>query len=179
MTQQEPPHADHAPADHEHALVSNKTMEIATSLCLLALAGVAIKESVQLGFGWVDAQGPASGFFPFIVAVLLAFACVANLVRVAIRGPEGKDPVFVTASGFGRVLSVLLPLVLYVVGVQYLGIYVASTIFIAMFMLVIGKEPVLKSAAVGLAVSLVLFFTFERWFLVPLPKGPLEAWLGY
>jgi hypothetical protein len=24
-----------------------------------------------------------------------------------------------------------------------------------------------------------LFFMFERWFLVPLPKGPLEAWLGY
>jgi putative tricarboxylic transport membrane protein len=179
MTSQDPPHADQAPEDREHPLVSNKTMEIATSLCLLALAGVAIKESVQLGFGWVDAQGPASGFFPFIVAVLLALASVANLVRVAIRGPEGKDPVFVTASGFGRVLSVLLPLVLYVVGVQYLGIYVASAIFIGLFMLIIGKERVLKSAAVGLAVSLVLFFTFERWFLVPLPKGPLEAWLGY
>ena len=25
----------------------------------------------------------------------------------------------------------------------------------------------------------VTFVIFERWFLVPLPKGPLEAWLGY
>jgi len=27
-------------------------------------------------------------------------------------------------------------------------------------------------------VPLVLFLVFERWFLVPLPKGPLEAFLG-
>jgi hypothetical protein len=26
---------------------------------------------------------------------------------------------------------------------------------------------------------LALFLMFEKWFLVPLPKGPLEAWLGY
>jgi hypothetical protein len=25
----------------------------------------------------------------------------------------------------------------------------------------------------------VTFFVFETWFLVPMPKGPVEAWLGY
>jgi hypothetical protein len=24
-----------------------------------------------------------------------------------------------------------------------------------------------------------VFVVFEMWFLVPMPKGPLEAWLGY
>ena len=33
--------------------------------------------------------------------------------------------------------------------------------------------------AVGIAVPFSLFFMFEKWFLVPLPKGPLEAMLGY
>jgi putative tricarboxylic transport membrane protein len=23
------------------------------------------------------------------------------------------------------------------------------------------------------------FVVFEKWFLVPMPKGPLETWLGY
>ena len=36
----------------------------------------------------------------------------------------------------------------------------------------------LSASFLGL-VPLALFFMFERWFLVPLPKGPLEAWLGY
>jgi hypothetical protein len=30
--------------------------------------------------------------------------------------------------------------------------------------------------AVG--VMAVIYLTFEKWFLVPLPKGPLEALLG-
>ena len=28
------------------------------------------------------------------------------------------------------------------------------------------------------ALPLVTYFMFERWFLVPLPKGPIEDWLG-
>ena len=29
------------------------------------------------------------------------------------------------------------------------------------------------------AIPIVTFVVFEKWFLVPMPKGPLEAWLGY
>jgi hypothetical protein len=28
-------------------------------------------------------------------------------------------------------------------------------------------------------VPVILFMVFELWFLVPMPKGPLESWLGY
>ena len=90
---------------------------------------------------------------------------------------------------FGRVLAVLLPSIVYValigglslgpVEVPGIGIYVASAIFICGFMLAIGREGVLKSVGVSVAVPFALFLMFEKWFLVPLPKGPLEAWLGY
>jgi hypothetical protein len=46
-------------------------------------------------------------------------------------------------------------------------------------MIAVGRENVFKSAGVAVLVPLALFFMFERWFLVPLPKGPLEAMLGY
>jgi putative tricarboxylic transport membrane protein len=32
---------------------------------------------------------------------------------------------------------------------------------------------------VSVLFPLLIFVVFERWFLVPMPKGPLEAWLGY
>jgi putative tricarboxylic transport membrane protein len=38
--------------------------------------------------------------------------------------------------------------------------------------------PWAKTAAVALGVSVVFFLLFEVWFKVPLPKGPLESWLG-
>ncbi|HSI72249.1 MAG TPA: tripartite tricarboxylate transporter TctB family protein [Fimbriimonas sp.] len=179
MTEEEQLHADHAPEDREHPLVSARTMEYVTSLSLLALAATVIWDSTRIGFGWIDGQGPAPGFFPFIVASLLAFASIANIIRVALHGPETKDPVFVTAAGLGRVLSVLIPVILYVAAINYLGIYVASGIFVALFMIVIGREPIWKALAIGATLPLVLFLTFEQWFRVPLPKGPLETWLGY
>lgn len=179
MTEEEILHADHAPEDREHPLVSARTMEFATSLSLLALAAVVIWECTRIGFGWIEDQGPAPGFFPFIVASLMGLASLANIVRVARYGAESEDPVFVTAAGFGRVLSVFIPVILYVAAIGYIGIYVASAIFIALFMLVIGREALWKALAIGITVSLLLFLTFEQWFRVALPKGPLETWLGY
>ena len=59
------------------------------------------------------------------------------------------------------------------------GFLVLILFLIILFMVVIGRENPFKAAAVGVAVPFVLFLMFEKWFLVPLPKGPLEAWLGY
>ena len=35
------------------------------------------------------------------------------------------------------------------------------------------------TAGVAAGVPLVFVLVFERWFLVPLPKGPLERLLGF
>ena len=59
------------------------------------------------------------------------------------------------------------------------GIYLASAVFIAFFMWWLGKYPVAKIIPVAVGVPLALFVMFEIWFLVPLPKGPLETALGY
>ena len=71
-----------------------------------------------------------------------------------------------------------IPTLVYVLVIQFLGIYAASIVFIAAFMMWLGKYGWLKSALVGCGVSLVFFLLFEIWFHVPLPKGPIEAMLG-
>jgi hypothetical protein len=43
----------------------------------------------------------------------------------------------------------------------------------------IGRHSWLAVVALAVGVPLVAFIIFEKWFLVPMPKGPLEAWLGY
>ncbi len=111
-----------------------------------------------------------------------------NLLNAVLR--QNGNGIFVTARPFGRVLAVLIPSLVFValvggmsfgpVEIPKLGIYVASAIFIFFFMIVVGRENPLKAIAISVAVPLALFFLFEKWFLVPLPKGPLEAWLlGY
>jgi hypothetical protein len=70
-------------------------------------------------------------------------------------------------------MAVLLPAIVFVLGVQLIGIYVSSTIYIAVFMIWLGKYPIWKAVAVSLGVSLSLYFMFEYWFQVPLPHGAL------
>ena len=42
----------------------------------------------------------------------------------------------------------------------------------------VGRHSWLAIVVLALGIPLVTFVVFERWFLVPMPKGPLEAWLG-
>ena len=73
----------------------------------------------------------------------------------------------------------LAPTVGFVVLIEFLGIYVAAAIFISFFMVWLGRYSLIKAIPVGVAVPAALFWLFEIMFLIPLPKGPLEAALGY
>ena len=164
-------------ADEGRPLVTNRTMEMVVALLLLGGSALVIVDSVRLGFGWRDGEGPAPGYYPFWVAVMLGVASLANLIA-AIRG-HGAGEIFVSARPFGRVLAVLIPSIIFVALIGYIGIYAASALFIFSFMVAVGRENVFKAFGVSVAVPIALFFMFEQWFLVPLPKGPIEAMLGY
>lgn len=163
--------------DNSPPLVVNRTMDMVVALLIIALASVFMFDSWRIGVGWVEGQGPAAGFFPFWVSLIMAAASVVNLVRAAVNAEPGGGDTFVAQTAFKRVLLVLVPTAVYVLLIQLIGIYVASAIFIFGFMIA-SRESVAMALAVGLGVPVALFFMFEKWFLVPLPKGPLEVVLG-
>ena len=76
----------------------------------------------------------------------------------------GKGP-------FKQVMAVLLPAIIFVLGVQLIGIYVSSILYIAIFMVWLGKYPLWKAVVVSVGVSAALYFMFEFWFQIPLPHG--------
>ncbi len=166
-------------ADHQHSsgLVSKRTMEIVVALLFLAAAAVVIGDSIRLGVGW-ESDGPQPGYFPFYVALAMSAASLVNLYRALFRGAGAGIP-FVGTSAFLKIITVLVPLLLYVGAIGYIGIYAASALYIALFMWYFGKYAIWKGVLAGTLIAVALFLMFERWFLVPLPKGPLEAWLGY
>ena len=106
----------------EPGLVSNRTMDIVVALLLLLVSSIVIYDSTRLGFDWRENEGPASGYFPFYIAVILAGASVVNLARAVLaKGGNGSDA-FVTKTAFMRVLAVLVPAIVYVGAIQYLGL---------------------------------------------------------
>ncbi len=76
-------------------------------------------------------------------------------------------------------MKVFVPSVIYVGLIGFIGIYSASALFIAVFMRWLGRFQWPTIILVSVAVPLSLFLIFELWFLLPLPKGPLEDLFGY
>jgi hypothetical protein len=152
-----------------------RAADVATALVLMGLGGLVIFDAVRLGYDW-GSDGPKSGFFPFWLAVAMVAAC-ALIVLQALRQRTGKT--FVSREQLRPVLSVLVPATAMVVIMEGAGLYVAAALYIAFYMRWVGRHGWLAIAVLALGIPIVTFVIFERWFLVPMPKGPLEAWLGF
>jgi putative tricarboxylic transport membrane protein len=146
-----------------------------TAVVLMLLGGVVIFDALRLGTGW-GTDGPKSGFFPFWLAVILV--ATSALILVQTLREHAREP-FVTRRQLVPVLQVLLPATAAVLLMQFVGLYVAAALYLAFYMRLVGRHTWFVVVALALLVPLVTFLVFETWFLVPMPKGPLEAWLGY
>ncbi|MEO8058450.1 MAG: tripartite tricarboxylate transporter TctB family protein [Burkholderiales bacterium] len=171
-------HEEQAGETNRSGVATNK-IEAAVALILLVVGIVVVVESRRLGAGWTS-DGPGSGYFPFIIGVITVVASLGMMYE-ALLGKKKNTEVFVDAEQLRRVASVFLPALVYVFAVVFLGLYVASAVYIALFMVILGKYSWFKSVIIGLAVNTLFFFMFEVWFKVPLFKGSLDplAFLGY
>jgi putative tricarboxylic transport membrane protein len=158
-------------------LVSKPKADIVVALILAGLGGLVIVDSLRLGMGWAS-DGPQSGYFPFYIGLLLVIASLGT-VAVTLLGRTEDHGAFVERSQLRDVLKVLLPAAVFVGLIGFIGIYVSSALFIGAFMRWLGKFRWRTIVVVSVAVPFALFMLFEIWFLVPLPKGPLEDFLGY
>jgi putative tricarboxylic transport membrane protein len=152
-----------------------RAADLITALVLIVVGVVVIADTLRLGIGW-GLEGPQSGFFPFWLAVGMV-AASAIVVLQALRRASTEP--FVTAARLRPVLAVLVPATAMVIVMEGLGLYVASALYLAFYMRWVGRHTWPTIVALGLGIPIVTFVVFEQWFLVPMPKGPLEAWLGF
>jgi hypothetical protein len=152
-------------------------VEAVVAAVIVLIGAIVIQGSWKLGSGWTT-DGPGAGYFPFYIGVILCIAGAGILVQALYtRNRE----IFVDSVQLRRVLSVLLPALVYVLVVQLIGLYVASALYIALFMIILGKYSKVKSIITALVVVVLFFMMFEVWFKVPLFKGMWDplSFLGY
>ena len=152
-----------------------RTVDLVTAAAILVLGAVVVADSLRLGAGW-GSDGPKSGFFPFWLGTILVLSAAVLILQAWRRG--ARVP-FVSKEKLRPVLIVLLPALGLVVATQWIGLYAASALYIGGYMRAVGAHRWLTVVLVAVGIPVVTFVVFEQWFLVPMPKGPLEAWLGY
>jgi putative tricarboxylic transport membrane protein len=154
---------------------SHRKVELGVAVAMIGFGAIVIIGSWRVGIGW-GAEGPKAGFFPFYIGVSIILASILNIGLLLSAPDQGK--VFADRSQLLSVLSIVIPTAIYVVAVPFVGIYVSSVILITGFMMWLGRYHIAFAAAVAVGVMVSIYLMFEKWFLVPLPKGPLEDWLG-
>src|SRR6266404_9892332 len=132
-----------APADDSPPVVATRTVDIITSLLLLALAALFCFDNWRTGIAW-ETDGPQPGYFPFYLGVFLAGASLYGLMAALVTR-TGAAQTFLTRDQLRRVMQVFIPTLLFCLLTQWLGLYVASFLLIAGFMRIIGRIALWKS----------------------------------
>lgn len=161
------------------ALVGTRWVELGLAFFTALIGAVVMFGSVEQGIGWGD-SGPEPGYFPFYIGLMLSAASVANGVLTVVRW-QALSLAFVSRGAFGQVLSVFIPIALFVGAMPFTGIYLASACFIAWFMWRDKTRDAPHSkwmiATVALGAVLASYLIFAVWFKVPLDAGPLGDWI--
>ena len=156
----------------QHTVIGMRAMEIIVAILLMAFGLTIAVASYKLGAQWAD-DGPQAGYFPFYIGVIITLSSLVTLIQAILGRTGGASKGFVERGQLKQVMAVLVPALVYVLGIQWFGIYLASAVYMAVFMVWLGKYAWWKGIALGIAVSVALFFMFEIWFKVALHKGTL------
>ncbi|WP_375460436.1 tripartite tricarboxylate transporter TctB family protein [uncultured Enterovirga sp.] len=165
-------------SEDERPVVRSRSVDIVVCLAIVVFAAVMAWDNWRTGARWA-ADGPEVGYFPFYLSILLGGAALVGLVSAILDHAGEGGAAFVTRDQLRRVAQVFVPTLLYVAAMEYLGLYVASFLLVAGFMMLIGRIAPWKSVLAAFVFVAVMFGTFEVAFNVIMPKGPLEAALGY
>lgn len=155
-------------------------VELATAVTLAAVGALGSTGALELGVSWSE-SGPMPGYFPFYVGILLIIAAAASAGQALFRtrmGSEEMRETFLEPEQTRRVLSFLLPMIVFVIVTIFLGTYVGTTLYLFYVAWRNGGYKPLIALFVGVAFSIALYFVFEKAFQVPLHKGPIEEMLG-
>ena len=165
-----------APAKNSPSITSIRTVDMVVSVLLVCFAALMAYDNWKTGMSWAF-DGPQAGYFPFYLSVVLGGASIYGLVTSYLSKSEARA-VFVTRDQLRRVLQVFVPTLLFILGTQWLGIYVASFLLVAGFMRFVGHIAWWKCLLTSVVFIAAMFIIFDVAFDVIMPKGPLEAAFG-
>jgi hypothetical protein len=153
--------------------------EILCALALLTVGVLVCYDSTTLGVvGWGDG-GPEAGLYPFLLGagtILMSGLVLAQTLRQWRRGQPSQP--FIPPGAWKPVASAGVPAALMLFLTDFIGLYVAAGLYLAVYMRWIGKHRWVTVAAVSILVPLAGYIIFRRWFLIPLPEGSVWAQIG-
>jgi hypothetical protein len=145
--------------------------DIIVALGLMLIGFIVLADTIRLGFGW-GISGPEAGFFPFYMSLGIVICTFFIVLRgIKIFKKEGTGKPLIPEGGTTQILWVLIPAVGVVLLTELLGLHLATVVYLAFYMSVVGKMHWGKVILLSILVPLVVYVLFDKIFLIPLPEG--------
>ncbi len=155
---------------------------------ILVIVGLGVAwKSTELPIGILPKEGPGGGFLPFWLSLGISVAALGVFVQSFFGGPPaegdeqagggqaaGAESSFVSWEGFLDILRVAVPALIMVLLISTISIYIAAAGFVFYCLFYVGRHGLRVSLSVAVGVPIGVFFIFEKFLIVPLPKGFVE-----
>lgn len=119
---------------------------------------------------------PGSGFWPFYLSLAMLLCCIwiiVNWVRRVSPPSQSSEP-FLDNYGVKMLILVGGGLIGFLALIELIGAYFAIMCFLFYYIRFLGRNSMLRSVAVSVAVPVVSFFFFDVLMRIVLPKGYSE-----
>ena len=150
--------------------MSKRRNDTVSSLFSLIVALGICLGSVRLSLG--DLHHPGPGFFSFLAGAILAFLSLLLLLR-SFRKPERevKTPLWQKPERMLKIAYVMIALILYAIGMNYVGFALSTLLFLGFTLRVIEPQKWSVVFAVSILGAIVCYVVFQHWLEVQLPTG--------
>jgi len=146
--------------------------EEGSSLVWLGLAILICIGSLRLSLG--SFQNPGPGFFPFIAGLVVGVLSVMvyfQARRAASSAKETKQPLWTNPGGVKKVVLTTIALLVYAIGMDYLGFLISTFIFFVFLLRTIEPQRWGLVILESLLASGISYVIFEIWLQAQLPRG--------
>ncbi|MEL7228858.1 MAG: tripartite tricarboxylate transporter TctB family protein [Pseudomonadota bacterium] len=126
--------------------------------------------------GFIEDEGPGSGFWPFWLAAIMLLSCVWTIANWARRVTPHSRSQAVFLDGYGKKMLVYVGggIIGFLIAIEVLGFYGAIPAFLVYYMRILGGHSWRLTLTIALMTPLVFFFFFDVAMRIVLPKGYLE-----
>jgi putative tricarboxylic transport membrane protein len=141
------------------------------SALVLAILGIAAIYEAVVGIGIGTFAEPGSGFYPFLLAIVLVALAVA-LFLANLGKNESAQP-FWAKGAWRRPILAIAVLAGYLILIVYVGFIVGTVYIFLAWMMIVEKEPFKKSAVVSVSGAALIYLLFVVLMGISFPRGLL------
>jgi len=149
-----------------------KKYNIGTAILLICVGIYVIHYSG--GFDPIVNGTPGPGFWPRILGVLLIFVSTLLAVTTIFTRKQLADHLIdFKAKGFRQVVKLFAVMILFGVGLNFIGFLPSSLLFVVLVMWIMGVRSIPKICIASFAITISIYVIFAVALGLVLPKGKL------